>query len=111
MTRSRLRVFGAIAAIALLAIAAACHRLVAPPGDTAVLVFPDRETADKVAQMARDKGMLGAIGSLGEGVKARPVLAGTAVKVMSSDDYSTEVIVTRGPYKGLHGYVLKTAVK
>jgi hypothetical protein len=110
--RSRIGLVAAIAGLAMLAMTAAgCHRLVAPPGETAVLIFPDHETATKVAQMVKEQGMLGAIAALGETAKPRPVLVGTYVKVLSSDDYSVEVVVTRGPYKGLHGYVLKDAVK
>ena len=112
MKRSRVGIVVAIAGLVMLAIVAAgCHRLVASPGETAVLIFPDHQIATKVAQMAKEQGMLGAIAALGETAKPRPVLAGTYVKVLSSDEYSVEILVTRGPYKGLHGYVLKDAVK
>jgi hypothetical protein len=63
--------------ILTLAVAGCGHRLVAPPGETAALIFPDRKT----------------------------------LKPLSRDDYSVEVVVTGGPYKGLHGFVMKEAFK
>ncbi len=112
MKRSRVGFFAAGGLIMLAAMAAGCgHRLVAPPGETAVLVFPDRKTITKVEQMIKEEGMLGAIGAMGETAKAKPIVDGTRVKVLSRDDYSVEVVVTRGPYKGLHGFVVKDAVK
>ena len=107
----RLRIgFLAAAGLIMLAATGCGHRLVAPPGKTAVLVFPDRQTVTKVQQMIKEEGMLGALAAMGETAQAKPIVQGTRVKVLSSDEYSVEVVVTRGPYKGLHGFVLKDAV-
>jgi hypothetical protein len=105
--------FFAVAGLIMLAMAiAGCtHRLVAPPGETAVLIFPDRQSVTKVEQMIKEDGMLGAVAAAGETAKAKPIVDGTRVKVLSRDEYSVEVVVARGPYKGLHGFVMKEAVK
>jgi hypothetical protein len=108
---SRTRFFAAAAGLILVIAAAGCgHRLVAPPGQTAVLIFPDRQSVTKVEQMIKKEGILGAIGAAGETAKAKPIVGGTHVKVLSSDQYSVEVVVTSGPYKGLHGFVMKDAI-
>jgi hypothetical protein len=106
--------FVALAAgLAMLAAAASgCGRqLVAPQGQTAALVFADRDTLAKFQQQAKDRGIMGAVGALGPSSNVKPLVNGTRVKVLAEDNDTAEILVTRGPYKGLHGYVLKTAVK
>jgi len=99
------------AGLAILAVAGCGHRLVAPQGQTAVLIFPDRATATKFQDKVKQDGIMGAVGALGPTANVKPLVNGTHVKVLSEADDADEVIVTRGPYKGLHGYVLKDAVK
>jgi len=111
MRLSRTGFFAAAAGLMMAIAAAGCgHQLVAPPGETAVLIFPDRQSVAKVEQMIKEEGMLGAIGAAGETAKAKPIVGGTYVKVLSRDQYSVEVVVTSGPYQGLHGFVMKEAV-
>jgi hypothetical protein len=91
--------------------AAACgHRLVPPAGRTAVLVFPDRESLTKLTQSNTKDGMSGAVAGLGAVTEARPIVGGTRVKILSQDDRTAEIVVTRGPYHGLHGFVAKNDV-
>ncbi|HTW89548.1 MAG TPA: hypothetical protein VMD75_16245 [Candidatus Binataceae bacterium] len=112
MKRARTNLFAAAGVIIFaLTIAGCTHPLIAPPGETAVLIFPDRKSVTKVEQMIKEEGMLGAFAAAGEADKARPIVAGTRVKVLSRDEYSVEVVVARGPYKGLHGFVMKEAVE
>lgn len=110
MKRARTGFFAA-AGLLMLAMATGCtHPLVAPPGETAVLIFPDRQSVIKVEQKIKQEGMLGAFAAAGETLKAKPLVQGTRVKVLSRDEDSVEVVVARGPYKGLHGFVMKNAV-
>ncbi|MBF6569875.1 MAG: hypothetical protein IVW54_13480 [Candidatus Binataceae bacterium] len=99
-----------LAMVALIAVgAAACgHRLKPPAGRTAVLVFPDRDSLIKLTQMNKDNP--DAIAGLGEAATGRPIVGGTHVKVLSHDDRTAEIVVTRGPYQGLHGFVAKLDV-
>jgi predicted small lipoprotein YifL len=101
------------AALAMLAVTiAGCgHRLVAPQGQTAVLIFPDRDTIAKFQQKIKEHQIMGAVGALGPSSKVTPLVNGTHIKVLSENGDVDEVIVTRGPYKGLHGYVLKSTVR
>ncbi|GEM_PF-4252671 len=106
--------FTALAAtLAMLAVTiAGCgHRLAAPQGQTAVLIFPDRDTIAKFQQEVKEHQIMGAVGALGPSSKVTPLVNGTHVKVLSEDANIAEVTVTRGPYKGLHGYVLKSTVR
>ena len=100
MKRLRTNFFAAGLIMFAMAIAGCTHPLIAPPGETAVLIFPDRQSVTKVEQMIKEDGMLGAFAAAGETDKARPIVAGTRVKVLSRDEYSVEVVVARGRTRG-----------
>ena len=101
---------GAALILALLALAGCGHKLVAHGGDTAVAVYPDKNSFDKVKGLEQQGGPAGLIGGLGESMMTKKVDAGTPVKILSSDEAGSQIEILDGPNKGLQGYVSRDSV-
>lgn len=98
--------------VALSILIAGCQRkLVAAPGETTVAVYPDEQTYTKLADLKKQGGVGGMIGSLGQNFSAKQVDNNTPVKVQSSDDIGYVIVITDGPNAGVSGFVPKSSVK
>ncbi len=97
--------------IGLALLLAGCqHHVVAAPGETSVAIYPDEETYNKIANLKKQGGMAGMVGSLGQNFATKQVDDKTPVKIDSSDDKGYMIEVTDGPNKGLKGFVPKSSV-
>ena len=107
--KTRLALAASLVGLSLF-VAGCQHRLVAPPGETTVAIYPDRHTYDKLADLKK-QGALGALASgVGKGVEAKNVDDKTPVKILSSDDEGDLIEVSDGPDKGVTGFVPKNSV-
>lgn len=109
MTKSRLAIAASIIGLSLL-LAGCQHRLVAAAGETAVAVYPDEQTYQKIADLKKQGGMAGMIGGLGQSFATKQVDDKTPIRIVSSDDKGSVIEVTDGPNKGLTGFVPKSSV-
>jgi len=97
----------ALITVALL-IAGCGHKLVATGGESAVSMYPDKNTFDKLQSLKQRGGTIGGmIGGMGENLVSKKVDDKTPVKILSSDDKGAEVEILDGPDKGMQGYVGK----
>jgi len=109
---SKTRLALAASMVGLSIMVAGCKsRLVAAPGETTVAIYPDEQTYVKLADLRKQGGVGGMIGSLGQNFSAKQVDNNTPVKVQSSDDIGDVIVVTDGPNAGLSGFVPKSSVK
>lgn len=110
MLKSR-RILFATSMLGLLLLATGCqHRLVAAHGETGVAVYPDEQTYQKIANLKKQGGMAGMLGGLGENFTTKQMDDKTPIRIISSDDAGSVVVVTDGPNKGFKGFVPKSNV-
>jgi predicted NAD/FAD-binding protein len=101
---------GLLAAIIVAGVAGCSHKLVAPQGETAVSVFPDKATLQKLGNLKKQSGVIGKLGNLGESIVAKQVDSGTPVRIIASDPDGVQIEITDGPQKGLQGFVTPDSV-